>query len=64
MAFLAMRYKERQGHWPLTKAKGPSAEKANDSGSDEEAGFGSTNKASEGGDYVTKVRSVGSATPS
>ena len=64
MAFLAMRYNERQGHWPLMKAKTTSTEEANNSSSDEEAAIGSTEKASEGGHVVTKVRSLGSPTPS
>ena len=67
VAFLAMRFNERQGRWPFVKAKPISSDKAGDDSSDEEAkvGFENTDKKSggEAGGIMTKVRSVGSGSP-
>lgn len=64
IAFFAMRYNERNGRWPLMKSKATSSDKVNDSSSDEETEIGNKEKGAETGNVMSKVRSVGSGTPS
>lgn len=62
LGFLAMRYNEKEGHWPLLKAgKSSPKEEVNDTSSDEEASVGGKEKAAEDEGVTTKVRSVGSS---
>ena len=59
VGFLALRYKEQRGHWPLMKAKATSSdEKADPSSSDEEGGVGIVEKGDSAGNPFTKVSSV------
>ena len=54
-----MRYNERQGHWPLMKAKAtPSNDKVDLSSSDEEAELGILRKPIGDGNPFTEIRSV------
>ena len=65
IAFLAMRYNERKGHWPLMKPKtAPSERKASDSSSSEEGvGITYTAKSVEAQNILTKVRSIDPSLP-
>ena len=64
IAFLAMRYNERKGHWPLRKPKTtPSERKASDSSSEEGVGITYTAKSVDAQNILTKVRSVGPSPP-
>lgn len=65
VAFLAMRYNEKKGHWPLMKAKAASSDdrKASNSSSSDEDGSGITHpeKSADPQSILTRVRSVGSS---
>ena len=54
--FLAMRYNEKNGHWPLMRAKTPKADEAETS-SDEEASVKDRQQKKEEG-FTSEVRSV------
>ncbi|CAF9936322.1 MAG: hypothetical protein ALECFALPRED_006766 [Alectoria fallacina] len=64
IAFLAMRYNEKKGHWPLMKAKAISSEeKTSDSSSEEEVGITYPKKSVEGENIWTRVRSLRPSSP-
>lgn len=59
LAFFAMRYNEKKGHWPLTKAKPASAtEKVSDSSSEEGVSITYPRMAAKPEGVSTNVRSV------
>ncbi len=64
IAFLAMRYNEKKGHWPLMKSKAGSSDttssdrKASDNSSDEGVGITYPAKSADPQGILTRVRSV------
>lgn len=64
LVFFAMRYNEKNGHWPFLTAKSSLGSDRSSNGSDAEEGkIDSTEKSSEGGGATTNVRSVRSGSP-
>ena len=59
IAFLAMRYNEKKGHWPLMKQKAaPSERAASESSNSDGASITYPAKSVDAQDILTKVRSV------
>ena len=64
LAFLAMRYNEKKGHWPLRKAKAVSnTEEVIDSSSEEGINLACPEKAVDAVGISAKVRSVEPVSP-
>ena len=64
LAFLAMRYNEKKGHWPLMKAKPAlSDDKLSDSSSEEAVKVAYSEKAADATGVLTNVRTSGALSP-